>query len=128
MTNKIRRYSEGCKRQVVNEYEAGTSISSLQTKYGISGNTTIQRWVRQYGREGLRHEFMYIQSAEEVERVKDLEHQVEELQQALGQVTLEKLKLESQIATLQGAEETLKKKERSSSNASTRTATKAGSR
>jgi transposase-like protein len=120
MTNKIKRYSEGFKRQVVSEYEAGTSIVTLQKKYGISGNTTIQRWISQFGREGMRHELLHIQTAEEVERVKALEQQVEELQQALGRVTLEKLKLESQLAALQGGEELAKKNDRASSSASTK--------
>lgn len=119
MTEKIKRYSEGFKRQVVSEYEAGTSIRTLQTKYGISGNTTLQRWIGQYGREGLRHELMHIQTPEEVERVKALEQQVEALQQALGQVTLEKLKLESQLAAMTGVEELVKKNDRTSSGGST---------
>lgn len=118
MTYKIKRYSEGFKRQVVSEYEAGTSIVTLQKKYGISGNNTIQRWIGQYGREGMRHELLHIQTAEEVERVKLLEQQVEDLQQALGRVTLEKLKLESQLASMTGVEETVKKNDRASSSAS----------
>ena len=120
MTNKIKRYSEGFKRQVVSEYEAGTSLITLQKKYGISGNTTIQRWISQHGREGLRHELLHIQTAEEVERVKALEQQVEELQQALGQVTLAKLKLESQLAALNGVAETVKKNDRASSSGSSK--------
>jgi transposase-like protein len=120
MTNRIRRYSEGFKRQIVSEYETGTSITTLQRKYGISGNTTIQRWISQLGREGLRHELLHIQTTQEVERVKGLEQQVEELQQALGRVTLEKLKLESQLAVMNGVAETAKKNDRSSSNGSTK--------
>ncbi len=118
MPQKIIRYSEGFKRQVVSEYEAGNSIITLQRKYGIGGNTTIQRWVQQYGREGLRHELLHLQTAEEVERVKGLEQQVKALQQALGQVTLEKLKLESileELAETYGAE--VKKNVPPSSNA-----------
>lgn len=118
MTTKIKRYSEGFKRQIVGEYEGGLSIVTLQKKYGISGNTTIQRWISQHGREGLRHELLHIQTAAEVERVKGLEQQVEELQQALGQVSLEKLKLESQLAALTDGEERLKKNDRASSSGS----------
>jgi transposase len=120
MTNKIKRYSEGFKRQIVGEYEDGMSIVTLQKKYGISGNTTIQRWISQHGREGLRHELLHIQTAAEVERVKALEQQVEELQQALGQVSLEKLKLESQLAALTDGEERLKKNDRASSSGSSK--------
>jgi len=116
MTKTIRRYSEGFKRQVVSEYEDGTSIVTLQRKYGINGNMTIQRWIKQHGREGLRHQLMHIQTLEEVERVKSLEQQVQELQQALGRVMLEKLKLESQLEMLQATAETVKKNDRSSSS------------
>lgn len=104
MTKTIKRYSEVFKRQVVSEYEGGSEMAALKSKYGISGSHTIEVWIRKYGREGFRHELVRIQTAEEVGRVKILEKQVVELQQALGRVTLEKLKLESMLEVLQGQE------------------------
>lgn len=101
MTHKNKRYAEVVKRQVVEEYEAGNSIHALQKKYGINGSTTISAWIRKYAREGFRHETVYIQSKAEMDRVRDLEKQVEELQKALGRMTLEKLKLESTLEVLQ---------------------------
>ena len=95
MKRTIKRYSEAFKRQVVTEYENGTSISALQKKYGITGKMTITKWIRKYGKAGFRHKMITIQTAEEANRVKELETQVRELEQALGKVTLEKLKLES---------------------------------
>jgi transposase-like protein len=119
MTERIRRYSEAFKREVVAEYEAGVSVSSLQKKYGINGMQTIQRWVKKYGQQGLRTEVVRIQRAEEADRVRELERRVRELEGALGKVTLEKLKLESILEELQGSEaEEVKKNERPSSNAS----------
>jgi hypothetical protein len=50
----IKRYSIAFKKQVVSEYEAGSSLKSLQQRYGIGGDHTVSRWVEQYGREGLR--------------------------------------------------------------------------
>ena len=100
---KIKRYSEAFKRQVVGEYESGSSISDLQKKYGITGGETIPNWIKKYGRQGFRHEVVRIQTAEEANRVKELEQQVQDLEQALGKVTLEKLKLE---CTLEELEET----------------------
>ena len=100
MTKKIKRYSESFKRQVVSEYEAGNSIPSLAKKYGITGSHTISQWVKKYGREGFRHELVRIQTAEEASRVKELEEQVEQLEQALGKMALEKLKLESILEEL----------------------------
>jgi len=98
---KIKRYSEAFKRQVVYEYESGISIQGLQKKYGISGKMTIQNWIQKYGKEGFRHELIRIQTAEEANRVKELEEQVQELEQALGKVVLEKLKLESILEELE---------------------------
>jgi len=37
----IKKYSTAFKQQVVNEYEKGSSIRSLNTKYAIGGNNTI---------------------------------------------------------------------------------------
>ena len=100
MTAKIKRYSEAFRRQVVAEYESGTGISSMQKKYGIHGGTTIQSWIKKYAKGGFRLEIVRIQTAEEVNRVRQLEKQVKELEQALGKVMLEKLKLESILEEL----------------------------
>jgi len=119
MREPIRRYSEAFKREVVAEYEAGVSVSSLQKKYGINGMQTIQGWVKKYGLQGLRTEVVRIQRAEEADRVRELEKRVKELEQALGKVTLEKLKLESLLEELQGTEaEVVKKNEQPSSSVS----------
>jgi transposase-like protein len=98
---KIKRYSEGFKRQVVAEYEAGSSIPALDKKYGITGGQTIRLWIKRYAREGFRHELVRIQTTEEANRVKELEQQVQQLEQALGKLVLEKLKLESILEELE---------------------------
>ncbi|GAH14817.1 unnamed protein product [marine sediment metagenome] len=98
---KIKRYSEAIKRQVVAEYETGISISDLQKKYGITGGMTIPSWIKKYAKQGFRHELVRIQTAEEASRVKELEQQVQELEQTLGKVVLEKLKLESILEELE---------------------------
>lgn len=110
MTRKIKRYSDAFKRQVVAEYEAGSNISVLAKKYGITGGMTIKYWVKKYAKEGFRHELVRIQTAEEANRVKELEQQVKELEQALGKVMLEKLKLESILEVLQENESDAVKK------------------
>jgi len=102
---------------VVTEYEAGASVFWLQKKYGISGGHTIQSWIKKYSRQGYRSEVVRIQRAEEAERVKELEKQVKELEQALGRVMLEKLKLESILEVMQeDAAEVVKKNGLPSSN------------
>ncbi len=110
MTRKIKRYSEAFKRQVVEEYEAGNNISVLAKKYGITGGVTIKHWIKKYAKDGFRHELVRIQTAEEANRVRELERQVKDLEQALGKVMLEKLKLESILEVLQENEVDMVKK------------------
>lgn len=93
----IKRYSEAFKQHVVGEYEAGATVWELQKRYGITGNGTIQRWVDQYGREGLRLKVMRIQHIDEEKRVKELEVRVKELESALAQVTLDKVMYQAMV-------------------------------
>lgn len=92
-----KRYSEAFKRQVVSEYEDGHSVLTLQWKYGITGNGTIERWVKKYAHAGLRHELVVIQRGDERERQKAFEARVRELEAAVAQLTLEKIVLESSL-------------------------------
>ena len=100
----IRRYSEAFKKQVVREYEEGATAGSLREKYGIKGRSTVNTWVKKYGREGSRYKLMVIQKPEEQERVKALEKRVQELEHALAQVMLEKLMLESLVEVIEAEE------------------------
>lgn len=93
----IKRYSEAFKHHVVREYEAGATVWELQKRYGITGSRTIQRWVEQYGREGLRHKVMRIQHIDEEKRVKELEARIKELESALAQVTLDKVMYQAMV-------------------------------
>jgi transposase-like protein len=113
MTRDIRRYSEAFRRQVVLEYEGGSSLGELKRKYGIGGQATIPKWIAKYGSAGLRHKVVRIQMAEEANRLKALEQQVKELERALAKMTLEKVKLESMLEVLQEQQgvETWKKNE-----------------
>jgi len=47
-------YSESFKLEVVAEYEkGGISITKLQQKHQIPGNSTISKWVKKHGSSGL---------------------------------------------------------------------------
>jgi transposase-like protein len=97
-TITMKRYSQAFKQQVVSEYEAGQSAYVLRRKYGITGNGTVERWVKQFSHAGLRHELIIIQRADEREREKRLEKQVKELESALAQLMLEKIVLETSLS------------------------------
>ena len=60
----VKRYSVAIKQKIVREYEAGATMSELRRKYGIGGGATIRAWIEKYGREGLRHKLIVIQSPE----------------------------------------------------------------
>lgn len=89
----IRRYSDAFKLSIVREYEAGASLSSLGRKYGIAGNSTIKRWVMQFGRFGTRHNLMVIQTPEERNRITELEQRIADLEHALADAQLDRLML-----------------------------------
>ena len=91
------RYSVSFKQVVVKEYEEGASIEELRTKYGIGGGSTIQGWIEKYGRYGLRHKLVVIQQPCEQKRVKEMRAKINELEQIVGQLTVEKLVLESSL-------------------------------
>jgi len=101
---KSRRYSVAFKRQVVSEYEQGTSESKLKQKYGINGSTTIKKWVGQYGREGYRHEVVYIQTMDDMENVKAMKVKIQSLETALAEAVLDRRML---LATLEIASQEL---------------------
>ena len=101
MSQIVKRYSEAFKRQVVREYEDGATIEALRRKYGIGGSHTIQRWIRMYGRDGLRHRVMRIQTPEEADQVRKLQQEIHRLQEALAQTMLEKIALEKTLALYQ---------------------------
>jgi transposase-like protein len=96
----IKRYSQAFRRQVVGEYEAGSRITDLKKKYGIGTETTVKKWILKYAQNSLRHQIVRIQRPEEAEQVRLLEARVAELERALGQMTLEKLALESTLEVL----------------------------
>ncbi len=96
-----KRYSEPFKRQVVAEYEAGASLAALQRKYGIGRLCTIKRWVERYGRDGLRHTTVHIQTPAEADQYKALQQRIAQLESALAKVTLEKYLLEGTLALYQ---------------------------
>lgn len=92
-----KQYSVAFKKQVVREYEAGESASYLRKKYGISGGSTVTRWVKQYGLKGSRYKLMVIQKPEEQELVKQQAARIQLLESALADAHLNELMLTSVI-------------------------------
>ena len=115
----IRRYSLAFKQQIVKEYEAGESASALRRRYGLGGTHMVVQWVEKYGREGVRHKLMVVQTPKEQERVKELEARIAELEKLAAQLSLDKFMLECSLTV---AEEELghKVKKKSPTSSSTK--------
>ncbi len=79
------RYSLSFKHQVVREIEEnGLGIESVRRKYGIKGGSTIQKWLRKFGKTHLLNQIIRVETMEEKDRVKELEAEVKKLKLALA--------------------------------------------
>lgn len=87
----VRRYSACFKRRVVEELEGGRfdSIQQARQHYGIGGSTTIQKWLRRYGRNHLQAKVVRVEQPDEAHRIRELKRRVAELERALGQTQAE---------------------------------------
>ena len=87
----IRQYSISFKRQVIADLESGRfdSIESARRHYGIGGTSTIQKWLRKYGKNHLLPKVVIVQKPNERDMIRELKQQVAQLQRALGQTQVE---------------------------------------
>ena len=102
MTKQVyKRYSEAFRIQVVREYEQeGVSLNALQKRYGVS-HPTLQRWIKKYSLQGIRHQIMVIQTPEEQGQMKALQERNKQLEKLVAQLSLDKLMLESTLAVIE---------------------------
>lgn len=93
-----KRYSVAFKRQLVRQIEAAElTISEARRRYNIGGATTVQRWLRQYGKHDHTTEEQRIIMAEDVDRTRALEEKNQKLESALAEAHLKILTLESTL-------------------------------
>ena len=97
----IKKYSIPFKKQVVQEYEQGATIYALAQKYGITGRPTIQRWIKRYSRQGVRHKLMTIQSPSEAKQLKELQAENERLKAALAELSLDNFMLKRSLEVVE---------------------------
>lgn len=96
------RYSEASRRKVVEEIECGKySISGAMKVYDIGGSTTIQKWIRRFGKRHLLGTIVRIEMKNETDKIKALEKEKQALESALAQSQLKIIALESTIAVLE---------------------------
>lgn len=87
----IRRYSACFKQQVVADLENGRfdSIQAAREHYGIAGQSTIQKWLRRFGKNHLCGKVVRVEKPDEADRIRQLKREIAQLQQALGRTQAE---------------------------------------
>ena len=87
----VQRYSACFKQQMIADLESGRfgSIEQAREHYGIGGKTTVQGWLKRYGKNHLQAKVVRVEKPGEADQVRRLKQQVAQLQQALGQTQAE---------------------------------------
>ena len=92
------RYSISFKQKVVKEIEEeGLDIRAAARRYGIRGGSTIQEWIRKFGKNHLLNKIVRVEMKGEKDQLKELEAEIKRLKIALADVTMEKHVLETLI-------------------------------
>ncbi|HBJ82830.1 MAG TPA: hypothetical protein DDZ88_02935 [Verrucomicrobiales bacterium] len=98
-SRKTIRYSEAFKRQVVAEIEDGTldNVEHARNKYGIRGTTTVQRWVRRFGKSQLLAKVVRVESPNERDQMRHLQQRIRDLEHALAESRMRELLAEGYL-------------------------------
>jgi transposase len=102
-----KRYSDCFKLQVVEEIEKnGLTIDECRLKYGIGGGSTIQRWVRKYGKQHLLNKIVRVETRDEIDELKRLRAENKALKEAYADLSLQHkdLSMQHKDLSLQYAE------------------------
>ena len=93
----ITRYSEAFKLKVIREIEAGSTQAEVQRKYDIPSNASIIRWLKKYGKNHLLSKVVRVEDISERSRIKRLEEEKAQLEQALAKTQIKLLAAESLV-------------------------------
>lgn len=97
----IIHYSEAFKRQIIHEFETGQStVSALRRKYGITGGSTIQNWVKKYGKFGLLPKILRVEKPNEGDQISMLKAEIKRLKQAIADEVLDRKIAESTLEVI----------------------------
>ena len=92
-----KRYSEGYKLKILAELSTGKyNKSELGRIYGIN-RTTINKWIEKYDRKDLMNTRITVETKDEIERLKALQKEVEQLKSLLLKKDLDNLMLDSYL-------------------------------
>ena len=94
----IVRYSDCFKRSVIEEIEKnGLSIEECRRKYAIGGATTIQKWLKKYGKNHLLNKIVRVETIDEIQEINALKKENKALKEAFANLSLKNLVLETYL-------------------------------
>ena len=97
MKNKVIRYSEAFKLQVVKEVEDGVlTCDQARIKYGLS-HGRVPIWIKRLGKLHLLPKLIRVETPDEKDRIKELEKQIQQLKNSLAETQVRYLVAESQF-------------------------------
>jgi len=92
-----KRYSEGYKLKVLAELSTGKyNKTELGRIYGIN-RTTINKWIEKYDRKDLMNTRITVETKDDIDRIKSLQKEVEQLKNLLLKKDLNNLMLDSYL-------------------------------
>ena len=110
----IVRYSDCVKRSVIEEIEKnGLSIEECRRKYAIGGATTIQKWLKMYGKNHLLNKIVRVETIDEIQEIKALKKEIKALKEAYAEMAIENKVYETYLQVYgeeTGRSEEIKKK------------------
>lgn len=92
VSRRMVRYSEAFKQQVVEEIASGRfgSAREAASAYGITGNGTVERWLRRSGRGALLGKVVRVEKAGEPGEIRRLKERVRRLEEALADAHMDR--------------------------------------
>lgn len=107
---EIVRYSDCFKRAIIEEIEKkGLSIEACRRKYSIGGATTIQKWLKKYGKNHLLNKIIRVETIDEIQALKK---ELKAIKEAFAEMAIENKVYETYFQVLgeeTGASEEIKK-------------------
>ena len=91
MKKRIIRYSEAFKLEVVSAIESGEveGIPQAMKRFGITGATTVKRWLSKYGKNHLIPKVVRVEKPNEKRCIEELHKENERLKRALADSHME---------------------------------------
>ena len=93
----IIRYSISFRQMIVKEIEEGGGLEQVKKKYDIHGGNTVQRWIKNFGKNHLLNKIIRVETMDERNKIKQLEEDNKRLKLALADAYMAKDCLEGVI-------------------------------